>query len=69
MIFAVLLVGKLLGVIGVFIAIPVFAVGRVLFTFWLTRERESRKVRQSRARLHRGASRAAAEKRMAVVKS
>jgi len=64
-IFAVLLGGKLLSVIGVFIAIPVFAVGRVLFTFWLSRERESRTARQSRAQQHRSA---AAEKRIAVVK-
>jgi len=41
-IFAVLLGGKLLGVIGVFIAIPAVAVGRVLITFWLHREKEVR---------------------------
>jgi len=34
-ILAILLGAKLFGVIGVFIAIPVFAVGRVLLTFWL----------------------------------
>jgi predicted PurR-regulated permease PerM len=38
-IFAVLVGGKLLGIIGVFIAIPVFAVGRVLLSFWLHRQR------------------------------
>jgi predicted PurR-regulated permease PerM len=47
-IFAVLLGGKLLGIIGVFIAIPVFAVGRVLLGFWLHRERENRMGRQRR---------------------
>ena len=52
-IFAVLLGGKLLGVIGVFIAIPVFAVGRVLVTFWLTRQREGRSARVRRSRIHR----------------
>jgi len=49
-IFAVLLGGKLLGVIGVFIAIPVFAVGRVLFGFWLYRAREGRTARERRLR-------------------
>jgi len=64
-IFAVLLGGKLLGVIGVFIAIPVFAVARVLFTFWLKRERADRTARQKRARLHRPPG---GEKKIAVVK-
>jgi predicted PurR-regulated permease PerM len=47
-IFAVLLGGKLFSIIGVFIAIPVFAVGRVLFQFWLHREQESRTAREKR---------------------
>ena len=34
-IFAVLLGGKLLGVVGVFLAVPTFAVARVAFAFWL----------------------------------
>jgi predicted PurR-regulated permease PerM len=51
-IFAVLIGGKLMGVIGVFIAIPVFAVGRELVQFWLHREKEGRKKRQHRARPH-----------------
>jgi predicted PurR-regulated permease PerM len=34
-IFAVLLGGKLMGVLGVFIAVPAFAVARVAVRFWL----------------------------------
>ncbi len=49
-IFAVLLGGKLFSFIGVFIAIPVFAVGRVLFEFWLHREQEARAVREKRVK-------------------
>jgi predicted PurR-regulated permease PerM len=49
-IFAVLLGGKLFSVIGVFIAIPVFAVGRVLLAFWLHREQEARAARGKRAK-------------------
>jgi len=55
-IFAVLLGGKLLGVIGVFIAIPVFAVGRVLVTYWLQQEREGRMQRHRRPRASRKTS-------------
>lgn len=64
-IFAVLIGGKLMGVIGVFIAIPVFAVGRELFGFWLHREKESRTQRQQRSRQHRPQPPAA--KKIAVV--
>ncbi len=64
-IFAVLIGGKLMGVIGVFIAIPVFAVGRELFGFWLHKEREGRNVRRRRARAHKPP--VLAEKKIAVV--
>jgi predicted PurR-regulated permease PerM len=47
-IFAVLLGGKMFSIIGVFIAIPVFAVGRVLFQFWLNRKQEVRTARETR---------------------
>jgi predicted PurR-regulated permease PerM len=40
-IFAVLLGGKLMGILGVFIAVPAFAVARVAVLFWL-RERRAR---------------------------
>jgi predicted PurR-regulated permease PerM len=36
-IFAILIGAKVFGVIGVFIAIPAFAVGRVMLSFWLRR--------------------------------
>lgn len=41
-IFAVLLGGKLFGIIGIFIAIPVVAVGRVLLSFWWHNHRVER---------------------------
>lgn len=50
-IFAVLVGGKLLGVLGVFLAIPVFAVGRVLVSFWLHRQRMEQPARRKRATL------------------
>jgi len=50
-IFAVLVGGKLLGVLGVFLAIPVFAVGRVLVSFWLHRQRMEQPVRRKRTPL------------------
>ncbi len=65
-IFAVLIGGKLMGVIGVFVAIPVFAVGRELFGYWLHKEREGRSKRRSRARQHRAPA-SAHEKKIAVV--
>jgi len=40
-IFAVLLGGKLMGIIGMFIAIPVFAVARVLASFWQRHQNEN----------------------------
>jgi predicted PurR-regulated permease PerM len=38
-IFAVLLGAKLLGIIGVFLAVPTFAVGRAILSFWLAQNR------------------------------
>lgn len=50
-IFAVLVGGKLLGVLGVFLAIPLFAVGRVLLSFWLHRQRMQQPAKRKRATL------------------
>ncbi|MBY0508898.1 MAG: AI-2E family transporter [Rhodospirillaceae bacterium] len=65
-IFAVLLGGKLFSIIGVFIAIPVFAVGRVLFEFWLHREQEARKAREKRVKPR---ARSPASRKMRIVHS
>ncbi len=50
-IFAVLVGGKLLGVLGVFMAIPVFAVGRVMISFWFHRQRMGQPARRKRGTL------------------
>lgn len=47
-IFAVLLGGKLFGIIGIFIAIPLVAVGRVLLAFWW-RQRQDETQRENPA--------------------
>ncbi len=67
-IFAVLVGGKLLGVIGVFIAIPTFAVGRVLVSFWLDRQRAASRQRRARIAVRAGKPAPPASQELRIVR-